>query len=193
MIGFAFCASHCTFADSISVLKRFVCKYGDICPIMSENAYTTDTRFGKAEDIVCEIEEICGRRIIHTVKDAEPLGPATPLSALVVCPCTGNTLAKCASGITDTAPTMAIKAHLRVGRPTLIALASNDAMSANLANLSTLLNRKSIYFVPLLQDSPIGKPHSLVADFSKVEAAFDAMSRGEQLRPLFLANADRAI
>ena len=124
--------------------------------------------------------------MIHTVKDAEPFGPSTPLSALVVCPCTGNTLAKCAMGITDTAPTMAIKAHLRVGRPTLIALASNDAMSANLANLSTLLNRKSIYFVPLLQDSPIGKPSSLVADFSKVEAAFDSMARGEQLRPLFL-------
>lgn len=186
MIGFILCASHCTFEDSITVLQSFVDKYGDICPIMSENAYTTDTRFGRAKDIVGRVEEICGRRVIHTVADAEPLGPATPLESLVVCPCTGNTLAKAANGITDTAPTMAIKAHLRQGRPTLIALASNDAMSANLKNLATMLNRKSIYFVPLSQDSPRGKPSSLVADFSRVEQAYSAMLRGEQLRPLFV-------
>ena len=186
MIGFVFCASYCTFEDSMAVLQRFVDKYGDVCPIMSENAYTTDTRFGRANDIVGRIESITGRRVIHTIADAEPLGPAMPLDALVVCPCTGNTLAKAANGITDTAPTMAIKAHLRQGRPTLIALASNDAMSANLKNLSTMLNRKSVYFVPMSQDSPKGKPSSLVADFSRAEEAYLAMLRGEQLRPLFV-------
>ena len=186
MIGFVLCASYCTFGDSIKVLQSFVDKYGDVCPIMSDNAYEVDTRFGNARDIRERIEGICGRRIIHTVKDAEPLGPKTPLSALVVCPCTGNTLAKAANGITDTAPTMAIKAHLRQNRPTLIALASNDAMSANLKNLAVMLNRKSVYFVPLVQDSPDGKPSSLVADFSRVSEAYEAMLDFRQLRPLFL-------
>ena len=186
MIGFVMCASHCTFEDSIAVLQMFVDKYGDVCPIMSENAYRVDTRFGLASEIVGRVESICKRRVIHTIADAEPLGPKTPLSSLVICPCTGNTLAKAANGITDTAPTMAIKAHLRTGRPTLIALASNDAMSANLKNLATMLNRKSVYFVPLSQDSPKGKPSSLVADFSRVDEAYLAMLRGEQLRPLFV-------
>lgn len=186
MIGFTICASHCTFEDSIKVLQTFVDKYGEIQPIMSENAYSTDTRFGKAEDIRNLVEEITGRRIIHTVSEAEPLGPKSPLEALIVCPCTGNTLAKCANGITDTAPTMAIKAHLRTARPTLIALATNDATSANLSNLGKMLNRKSVYLVPLIQDSPLGKPSSLVADFGKVEDAYLAMMRGEQIRPLFL-------
>ena len=187
MIGFVLCGSYCTFKDSIEVLQSFVDKYGDVCPIMSENAYSIDTRFGRAEDIVRRIGEICGRPVIHTVAEAEPLGPKTPLEALVVCPCTGNTLAKAANGITDTAATMALKAHLRCSRPTLIALASNDAMSANLKNLSTMLNRKSVYFVPLCQDSPKGKPSSLVADFSRVIEAYEAMmTRAEQLRPLFV-------
>ena len=170
----------------LGVLEAFVYKYGDICPIMSQNAYETDTRFGTAKEIRERVEGICKRRIIHTVEAAEPLGPMTPLDALVVCPCTGNTLAKCAMGITDTAPTMAIKAHLRVGRPTLIALATNDAMSANLKNIATMLNKKSVYFTPLLQDAPRAKPSSLVADFSLVMPSFEAMMRGEQMRPLFL-------
>lgn len=186
MIGFVMCASYCTFGDSLTVLQSFVDKYGEIQPIMSENAYGVDTRFWRASDIVGRVEDITGKRVIHTVCDAEPLGPATPLDALVVCPCTGNTLAKAAHGITDTAATMAIKAHLRQNRPTLIALASNDAMSANLSSLATLLNRKSVYFVPLIQDSPKGKPSSLVADFSRVTDAFEAMLRQEQLRPLFV-------
>ena len=186
MIGFILCASYCTFGDSIAVLQSFVDKYGDVCPIMSENAYSVDTRFGMASDICERIENICKRPIIHTIREAEPLGPQNPLSALVVCPCTGNTLAKAANGITDTAPTMAIKAHLRQNRPTLIALATNDAMSSNLKNVAAMLNRKSVYFVPLCQDSPQGKPSSLVADFSRTEEAYLAMLRGEQLRPLFV-------
>lgn len=185
MIGFAICASHCTFTDMLGVLQSFVDKFGEICPIMSRNAYETDTRFWKAKEIRERVESICQRSIIHTVEAAEPLGPMTPLDALVVCPCTGNTLAKCALGITDTAPTMAIKAHLRVGRPTLIALATNDAMSANLKNVATMLNRKSVYFTPLVQDAPKSKPSSLVADFSLVMPSFLAMMRGEQMRPLF--------
>ena len=127
--------------------------------------------------------------MIHTVADAEPLGPSEPLDILIVSPCTGNTLAKVANGITDTAATMAIKAHLRVDRPLLIALASNDAMSQNLSNISTVMQRKSVYFVPMLQDSPVNKPHSLVAEFELMGKCLDLMLKGKQMRPLFLTSA----
>ena len=120
------------------------------------------------------------------VPEAEPLGPARPLDALVICPCTGNTLAKLANGVTDSAVTMAAKAHLRADRPLLVSLASNDAMSANLCNIGILLPRKNVFFVPLRQDDPARKPHSLVADFSLVPSALSAALAGRQLRPLFL-------
>jgi dipicolinate synthase subunit B len=145
-----------------------------------------DTRFALAEEFSGRVEALVGRRIIHTVVDAEPLGPKEPLDALIVAPCTGNTLAKIAHGITDTAATMAIKAHLRADRPTLIGLATNDALSANLSNIGTMLRRKSVYFLPMRQDSPRDKPHSLIADFGRMEEALDAMERGEEVRPLFL-------
>ena len=158
----------------------------EIQPIMSECAYSTDTRFHLAEEFRLEIESLAGRKVIHTVAEAEPLGPSVPLEALIIAPCTGNTLAKMAHGITDTAVTMAAKAHLRCDRPLLIALATNDAMSQNLGNIGALLNRKSVYFVPMKQDSPKNKPHSLVADFSKLKSSYEAMKIGEQIRPLFL-------
>ena len=120
-----------------------------------------------------------------TITEAEKFGPSVPLDLLYLCPCTGNTLARLAHGITDTPVTMAAKAHLRCDRPLLLALASNDAMSANLSNLALLLNRKNIFFVPMLQDAPSAKPHSLVADFSLSRDALSAMSSGRQLRPLF--------
>ena len=158
----------------------------EIFPIMSEIAYSTNTRFGKAEDIRRRITDICGRDIIHTVDAAEPLGPKLKLDLLIVSPCTGNTLSKLANGVTDTSVTMACKAHLRSDRPLIIALASNDAMSANLSNLSRMLMRKSVYFVPLCQDDPADKPHSLVADFERIpEALAEAMEK-RQIRPLFI-------
>jgi dipicolinate synthase subunit B len=153
---------------------------------MSENVYTTDTRFFCAQELRRRVEEITGRRIIHTVKDAEPLGPASPMDALIIAPTTGNTLAKLASGITDTAVTMAAKAHLRCDRPTLLAIATNDAMSQNLQNIARVISRRSVYLVPMRQDDPIGKPHSLVADFSRLSECFTAMMRREQIRPLFV-------
>ena len=186
MIGYAFCGSFCTLKDSLAVLEELSNKGYEIQPIMSEAVYKTDTRFHLAEEFRLEVERLTGRQVIHTVADAEPLGPATPLEALIIAPCTGNTLAKMASGITDTAVTMAAKAHLRCDRPLLIALATNDAMSQNLGNIGKLLNRKSVYFLPMKQDSPKNKPHSLVADFSRLPEAYEAMKRGEQLRPLFL-------
>ena len=189
MIGYAFCGSFCTFAASLSSLERLISEGRQIQPIMSENAYSTDTRFFVARDFVNRVETLCGREIIHTVKDAERLGPASPLSALVIAPCTGNTLAKMANGITDTAVTMAAKAHLRSDRPLLIALASNDAMSQNLGNLSRLITRRSVYLVPMAQDDPKRKPHSLVARMDAVPECLLSMERGEQKRPLFLEPA----
>lgn len=185
MIGYAFCGSFCTLSDSLPVLEKFSQSGYEIQPIMSEITYNTDTRFFAKEDFRSKVRALTGRQIIHTVKDAEPLGPSSPLSALIIAPCTGNTLAKIACGITDSAVTMAAKAQLRCDRPLLIALASNDAMSQNLGNIGKLLVRKSVYFVPMRQDSPMGKPHSLVADFSKLEESYHAMLSGKQQRPLF--------
>lgn len=186
IIGYAMCASFCTFADSVRSLNIVKKKYGEVVPIMSYNAYTTDTRFGESKYWIDEVESICGRKIINTIEGAEPLGPKIALDALVIAPCTGNTLAKLAGGITDTPVCMAAKAHLRSDRPLLIALASNDAMSANLGNLGRLLMRKNVYFVPMKQDDPIKKPHSLVSDFSLLSEALECALDGRQMRKLFL-------
>lgn len=185
MIGYAFCGSFCTLSQSLESLEAMSRAGYEIQPVMSEITYESDTRFFTKEAFRSKVRELTGRQIIHTVKDAEPLGPTSPLSAMIIAPCTGNTLAKLANGITDSAVTMAAKAHLRQDRPLLIALASNDAMSHNLGNIGKLLLRKSVYFVPMRQDSPIGKPHSLVADFSRIEECFAAMMEGKQIRPLF--------
>jgi dipicolinate synthase subunit B len=184
MIGYAMCGSFCTHAQSLCQLEKLAEKGYEIQPIMSEVVYTTDTRFGKARDLVERVESICGRSVIHTIVCAEPLGPQHPLDALIISPCTGNTLAKLSCGITDTAVCMAAKAHLRTDRPFVLALASNDALSANLKNIAALLSRKSVYFVPMVQDDPSGKPHSMVADFSRVcETLSDALA-GVQVRKL---------
>lgn len=186
MIGYAFCGSFCTLADSFAQLEKLVAGGLEVRPIMSDAVYETDTRFGSAQMWRNRIRELCGREIIHTIPEAEPLGPKSPLDMLILCPCTGNTLAKLANGITDTAVCMAAKAHLRTDRPLIIAVASNDAMSANLKNISALLLRKSVYFVPMRQDDPIGKPHSLIADFGRLSETIEAAGEGRQLRPLFL-------
>ena len=178
MIGYAFCGSFCTFSRSFAVLQSLIAKGYDIQPLMSENAYTTDTRFGAARDWIERIESTCAHTIIHRIADAEPLGPAKPLQALIISPCTGNTLAKLACGITDTAVCMAAKAHLRCDRPLLVALASNDAMSQNLKNIAALRLRGGVQFVPMEQDDPLGKPHSLVACFERIPDALDALLEG---------------
>ncbi|MBO5879494.1 MAG: dipicolinate synthase subunit B [Clostridia bacterium] len=184
MIGYAFCGSFCTLSQSFSAMSQLIDMGYDVQPIMSENAYSTDTRFFKAEDFQRMVYERCGRKIVNTITKAEPFGP-NRLDALIISPCTGNTLAKIAMGITDTAVTMAAKAHLRCDGELLIALASNDSMSQNLKNIAALLTRKSVYFVPMKQDAPAAKPHSLVADFGMLCDSFAAMREGRQLRPLF--------
>lgn len=173
-IGYALCGSYCTHAKSIAVLEGLVETY-TVVPILSENVAHTDTRFGKAADLVQVLTSLCGRAPICTIVEAEPLGPAEVLDLLVIAPCTGNTLAKLAHGITDTAVTMAAKAHLRSDRPLLLALATNDALSANLGNIATMRSRKHVHFVPLAMDDPVHKPHSLVADFSSIPGEIDKL------------------
>lgn len=166
-IGYALCGSFCTHAKSIAVLEKLVETY-TVVPILSENVAHTDTRFGKAADLIEIVTTLCHRTPICTIADAEPLGPSEPLDLLIIAPCTGNTLAKMAHGITDTSVTMAAKAHLRADRPLLLALATNDALSANLGNIALMRNRKNVYFVPMSMDDPVKKPHSLVADFEAI-------------------------
>lgn len=186
MIGYAFCGSFCTHKRSLEELKKLKSLGYDILPIMSENVYNTDTYFGKAQDLIKEVESITENSVIHTIVDAEPLGPKVHLEALIVAPCTGNTLAKIARGITDTSVTMATKAHLRSDRPTVIALCSNDALSANLQNISILLERKNVFFVPMKQDDVTKKPHSLVSEFSLLEETLKGALVSKQVRPLFI-------
>lgn len=184
MIGFALCGSFCTVRSALVELEK-LCAQNEVQGIVSENVFATDTRFAHAADVVEEIGQITGRPVIHSIVEAEPLGPRVPLEALIICPCTGNTLAKMANGITDTAVTMAAKAHLRSNRPLVIALASNDALSSNLKNIGALLTRKNVYFVPMRQDDPKDKPHSLVADFGKLDETLAAALAGEQYQRIF--------
>lgn len=184
MIGFAMCGSFCTIKAALEELERLATGH-DMQGIVSETVYATDTRFSSAERVLQQMRSLTGREVIHSIVGAEPLGPKIPLEALIICPCTGNTLAKMANGITDSAVTMAAKAHLRSDRPLVIALASNDALSANLKNIGTMLTRKNVYFVPMKQDDPEKKPHSLVADFSLLQATLEAAMRGKQFQRLF--------
>ena len=185
-VGFACCGSFCTMARAMETLEAVAARYAQVVPIVSEMVAATDTRFGNAHDFMREMERICDRRVIATVKDAEPIGPKKLLDVLVVCPCTGNTLAKLAHGVTDTAVTMAAKAHLRNGGPLVLAVATNDGLAGTAPDLGALLGRKNVYFVPFGQDDCRGKPTSLVADFALVPEAVEAALRGEQLQPVLL-------
>lgn len=185
-VGFAFCGSFCTMSRALDALEQTAARFGPVTPIVSEAVASTDTRFGAAHDFMREMERICGRRVIDTVAGAEPIGPKGLLDALVICPCTGNTLAKLAHGVTDSSVTMAAKAHLRNGRPLVIAVSTNDGLGASAPNLGALLGRKNVYFVPFGQDDCVGKPASLVADFSLAPDTVEAALRGEQLQPLLL-------
>lgn len=187
-IGFAVCGSFCTHARAMEALEQVKARFSHVIPIVSECTASTDTRFGNAHDLMREMERICDHRVISTVKGAEPIGPQKLLDLLIICPCTGNTLGKLAAGVTDTCVTMAAKAHLRNGRPLLIAPSTNDGLSASAASIGALLPRRYIYFVPFGQDDPERKPTSLVADFSLVADAAQAALEGRQLQPLLLTH-----
>ncbi len=184
-LGFALCGSFCTFSKAIKEMEHLALEKYDIVPIMSDIAYSTDTRFGNAEDIRNKIKAVCKKEIIHTIRAAEPIGPKRLCDALAVAPCTGNTLGKIANGVTDTPVTMAVKSQLRIGAPVVLALASNDALGASAQNLGRLLNTKNIYFVPLSQDDPEKKPKSLVAHFDLLGQTIEKALEGKQLQPVF--------
>lgn len=183
-VGFAVCGSFCTHAKAMEALEQVKARFSTVIPIVSECTAATDTRFGPAHELIREMERICDRRVISSIREAEPIGPKKLLDLLIIAPCTGNTLGKLACGITDTAVTMAAKAHLRNQRPLLIAPSTNDGLTASAPNLGALLSRKYIYFVPFGQDDPVKKPTSLVADFSLVADAAQAALEGRQLQPL---------
>ena len=189
-VGFAFCGSFCTYDRAMRALEQVKARFGDVTPIVSEASAATDTRFGPAHEFMREMERICDKRVIDTMVKAEPIGPKKLLDVLVICPCTGNTLAKLASGITDSTVTLAAKAHLRNGRPLVLCPATNDALAASAKNIGALLDKKNVYFVPFRQDDPQGKPTSVVADFSLVPDAIAAALEGRQLQPLLLGNPD---
>ncbi len=188
-VGFALCGSFCTHSKALEALARVKERYGDVLPIVSEISAAADTRFGTASSLRAELERICGRQVVDTIPKAEPIGPKSLLDVLVVCPCTGNTLAKLANGVTDTTVTMAAKSHLRNGRPLVLCPATNDGLSGSARNIGALLDKKNVYFVPFRQDDPAGKPTSLVADFSLVPDAVQAALEGRQLQPVLLGSA----
>ena len=185
-LGYAFCGSFCTIKHSLEALKSLVTDGYTVKPIMSQIVYNTDTRFGKAEDLIAEVECLCGDKIINTIAAAEPIGPKNLLDIIVVAPCTGNTLAKIALGITDTPVTMAVKAHLRNDKPVVLAIATNDALGASAKNIGLLHNTKNIYFVPYGQDDPHSKNNSLVCDFTKIPETVRYALKGEQLQPVII-------
>ena len=185
-LGFAMCGSYCTFAEVFACLEGLLAEFSDITPILSENAAGTDSRFGSAAAHIARLEALCGKPVIKSIAAAEPIGPKKLLDALIIAPCTGNTLGKLAAGITDTAVTMAAKAHLRNGRPLVLAVSTNDGLGAAARNIGELLCRKNVYFVPFRQDDPKGKPTSLVADFDLVPDTIRAAAEGRQLQPVLL-------
>jgi len=185
-VGFAICGSFCTHERVLRELERLCGEYESVVPIVSETVCATDTRFGDARELLDTVERLTGRKAVSTIREAEPIGPKKLLDVLVVAPCTGNTLGKLSCGITDTAVTMAVKAHLRNERPVVLAVASNDGLSGAARNLGELLVRKNIYFVPFGQDDPAGKPCSLVADFSRIGDTVRSALEGRQLQPLLL-------
>lgn len=183
-IGFAVTGSFCTFSQVFEQMRRLAQSGYKVIPIMSQSAYETDTRFGKAADWVRMAEEICMQPVIHTIAQAEPIGPKKLLDLLIIAPCTGNTLGKLAAGIYDTAPTLAVKSHRRNGRPVLIAVSTNDALAASASGIGTLMARKGMFFVPFGQDDSVKKPASCVADFEKILPAAEAALEGRQLQPV---------
>ena len=187
-IGFAVTGSFCTFSAAFAEAVRLVAAGYSLTPIFSVHAASIDTRFGKAVEQRKKLEQICGKPALLTISDVEPLGPKDRLDALLVAPCTANTMAKLAMGITDTTVTMAVKSMLRNEKPIILALATNDALRASAKNLALLLNTKKYYYVPLRQDAPVKKPSSLVADFTQISDTVAAALGGLQIQPMFIQN-----
>lgn len=184
-VGFALCGSFCTYKEIFPIMDALA-KRHTLIPIFSHSAYTIDSRFGTAQSHIRKAEEICGNPPLHTIEQVEPIGPKKILDALIIAPCTGNTLAKLAHSIADGPVTMAAKSHLRNGRPVLLAVSTNDALAGAAENIGKLLGRKNYYFVPFGQDDPAKKPTSMVADFSQLPAALELALEGKQMQPMII-------
>lgn len=184
-VGFAICGSFCTFSKIFPIMKSLQDQHS-LTPIFSEAAYSTDTRFGTAAEHIRTAETICRTATLHSIVDTEPVGPRKQFDILVIAPCTGNTLAKLAHGIADGPVTMAAKSHLRNGRPILIAISTNDALSTAAENIAKLMIKKHYYFVPYSQDDCASKPYSMVADFSYIPQAMDAALKEQQIQPIII-------
>lgn len=183
-IGFAVCGSFCTFKKAFAELENLIGAGADVTVIMSFNAAGIDSRFGKAAEHIEYLEKITQKKVIKTIEDAEPVGPKKMFDAMLIAPCTGNTLAKLAYGIIDTPVTMAAKSHLRNARPLLIAPSTNDGLSGSAKNIGALLNYKNVYIVPFAQDDFAAKPRSLVSDFEQIPKVLEQAFNGVQLQPI---------
>lgn len=183
-LGFAMCGSFCTIENALAELKNLIKLGYDVTPILSPIVYNTDTRFTRAAELIEEIETLTGKKIINSIEAAEPIGPKKMFDVLAICPCTGNTLAKLAYGITDTSVTMAAKAHIRNNRPVVLSIATNDALSASAKNIGYLLNTRNYYFVPFNQDDPIAKERSIISDFTKLHQTILSALNAEQQKPI---------
>lgn len=184
-VGFAMSGSFCTYAAVLPQIEK-MCTMFAVTPIMSEAAYGTDTRFGKATEHIKQLETLTGQTVLHTLSQVEPIGPKKLLDVLVVAPATGNTLAKLACGIADSALTLAVKAHLRNERPVVLAVSTNDALAGAAKNIGQLLATRHYYFVPLRQDDPEGKPRSVVADMSRITDTVLLAVKGQQIQPILM-------
>ena len=183
-VGCAMTGSFCTFKAVFEAWRALRDAGAELTPILSFNAAATDTRFCTAEEVARTLRQITGRAPLTALNQVEPIGPKKLLDALVIAPCTGNTLAKLASGIADTPVTLAAKSHLRNGRPLIVAPSSNDALAQNAKNLGQLLAMRNVYFVPFGQDDPVSKPNSLVARFEKLPEAVACALKGRQMQPV---------
>ena len=185
-IGYCLCGSFCTFEKSFSAAERLVGMGAQLIPVMSYNSAELSTRFGTNEHNIARFERITGRSVIKTIVDAEPIGPKKMCDMMVVAPCTANTLAKLALGITDTPVTMAVKSHLRNGLPVVVAVSTNDALAGCAKNIGALHNYRNYYFVPYRQDDTENKPNSIVADFELIPQTIELALMGRQIQPLIL-------
>ena len=183
-VGFALCGSFCTFSQVIPIIKQLVDNGYEITPIMSQNAYSTNTRFGKAQEFINTIENITNKEVIHTIVQAEPIGPKKLLDALIIEPCTGNTLGKLPNGIYHTSVTLAAKAHLRNNRPVILGVSTNDGLCGSAPSIGRLMATKNYYFIPLKQDDPFHKPTSIVCDFTLTLPTLISALEGEQYQPM---------
>ena len=184
MVGYAVCGSFCTHKKALEILGKFGSGGIDMMPILSENTCNISTRFGSAEEFVKAVEKITKKKIVRSIEESEAIGPGRSLEAMIIAPCTGNTLAKLANGITDNCVTMAAKAHLRNQKPLVIGLCTNDALSSNLVNIGIMLNKKNVFFVPMYQDDTDAKPSSLVCDMDLVMKTYEMALRRKQIQPI---------